>query len=138
GGNLEHAVRAGSIPFPGDGATVIAVTATDEAIKLRSYSSCGSPDGKKPGLCAVVPFPSRLRPTQPFSGTSAAAPQAAGIAALIWSKEPGLSAAQVRKRMEEAARRPTKAPSPETGFGTVRAPEIKSEKSPLDTGSPAR
>ncbi len=122
GGKLGNAVKADSIPFPGDGAEVCAVTAVGAGLKRHSYSSCGA--GAKPDFCAVVPFPSKLRPGQPFSGTSAAAPQAAAAAALIWAREPGLTAAQVRERMQAAAKKAKAGHCAETGYGAVRVPAL--------------
>jgi subtilisin family serine protease len=104
GGNLRYSRRHGSIPFPGDGAEVVAVGAVDVEGRRADYSSCG-PNSRcpKPDLAAVVPFYSLWR-DQPFSGTSAAAPQAAGLAALIWSRQPQWTAGQVRAALKNAAR----------------------------------
>ncbi|HZT80290.1 MAG TPA: S8 family serine peptidase [Gemmataceae bacterium] len=124
GGGMRHATTAGSIPFPGDGPEVIAVGAVSEEGRRVNYSSCGPCSaGPKPDLTAVVPFPSLWRP-RPFAGTSAAAPQAAGLAALLWSKHPDWTASQVRAALGKAA---VDLGPPghdcETGYGMIRLPE---------------
>lgn len=123
GGKMHFSTTRSSIPFPGDGAEVIAVGAVDGKGRRVSYSSCG-PCGTvlKPDLVARVPFPSEWRPEQPFSGTSAAAPQAAALAALIWSRWPQWRAAQVREQLFRAAGKGRVNPSFETGYGIVRLP----------------
>ncbi len=104
GGGLEEATLHGSVPFPADGGEVIAVGAEDLQGKRQEYSSCG-PNGSspKPDFDAVVPFPSLWR-TRPFSGTSAAAPQAAGLAALLRSAHPDWPAERARRSLLQAAR----------------------------------
>jgi hypothetical protein len=103
GGGLRHATPRGSIPFPGDGPEVVAVAAVDAAGKRALYSSCGPNSSRpKPDLAAQVPFPSLWR-TRPFSGTSAAAPQAAGLAALLWARHPDWTARQVRETLQKDA-----------------------------------
>lgn len=104
GGNLGCATCGGSIAFPADGPEVIAVGAVDEAGRRASYSSCG-PNSRcpKPDLVAPVPFPSLCR-SRPFAGTSAAAPQAAALAALCWSRHPDWTATQVRQALRQWAR----------------------------------
>ena len=123
GGKLGTATKAGSIPFPADGSDVVALGAVDERGRRHSYSSCGPVAGSlKPDLAATVPFPSLWRPDQPFSGTSAASPQAAGLAALIWSRHPTWTANQVRAELSKSAKRTGSAHSTETGYGTIRMP----------------
>jgi subtilisin len=124
GGKLQTATRQGSVPFPGDGAEVVAVGAVDGRGKRLSYSSCGSKGGRtKPDLVAPIPFPSQLRPHQAFAGTSAAAPQAAALAALVWARHPNWSASQVRETVVRSARRPGAAAVPwETGRGVIHLP----------------
>jgi subtilisin family serine protease len=123
GGGLEYATAQGSIGFPGDGPEVIAVGAVDPRGRRLAYSSCGPNSAEpKPDFVATVPFPSSWR-TRPFAGTSAAAPQAAGLAALVWARHPDWTARQVR----EALRRGAEDLGPaghdcETGFGRVRLP----------------
>jgi hypothetical protein len=120
---LNHSTARGSIPFPGDGEDVISVGAVTAAGERMAYSSCGPNSRKpKPDLVAPVPFPSLLR-ARPFGGTSASAPQAAGMAALCLSRHPGWSGAQVRHALEKAA----KDLGPpghdcETGYGMIRMP----------------
>lgn len=123
GGFLEHSRAGGSIPFPGDGSSVQAVGAVDCEGRRLFYSSCG-PNSKlpKPDFVAPVPFPSEFR-DRAFAGTSAAAPQAAALAALWWSRHPDWNAAQVRKAMQDSAL--DLGPighDCETGFGLVRLP----------------
>jgi subtilisin family serine protease len=69
-----------------------------------------------------VPFPSLWRP-RPFSGTSASAPQAAAMAALIWSRRPAWTAAQVWDSLRQSAR-DLGPPGHdfETGYGLIQLP----------------
>jgi hypothetical protein len=123
GGGLEYATRGGSIPFPGDGPEVVAVGAVDRAGRRWAYSSCGpNASGPKPDFVATVPFPSAWR-EQPFTGTSAAAPQAAALSALVWSCHPDWTAARVRDVLRSAARRlGSSEHDDETGFGLLHLP----------------
>jgi len=123
GGNLEDYAPGGSIPFPGDGTNVIAVGAVDRACKRLNYSSCGpNSNSPKPDFVSMVPFPSFFR-ERPFAGTSAAAPQAAGLAALCWSRYPQWLPQQIRSALQNAAL-DLSAPGHdwETGYGLVRLP----------------
>jgi subtilisin family serine protease len=123
GGGIQYATLQGSIPFPGDGPEVIAVGAVDSEGHRVSYSSCGPNSSRpKPDLVATVPFPSLWRP-RPFSGTSAAAPQAAGLAALVWSRHRDWTASQVRDSLRKTARDlGPPGHDPETGFGLINLP----------------
>jgi Subtilase family len=124
GAGLGHATAQGSIAFPGDGPEVVAVGAVDGDGQRVSYSSCGpSAAAPKPDLVAAVPFPSLCR-SRPFSGTSAAAPQAAALAALVWSRHPQWTAADVRETLRAAAEDlGPPGHDVETGFGLIRLPE---------------
>jgi subtilisin family serine protease len=123
GGSLRHTTARGSVAFPGDGASVMAVGAVDAKRQRVSYSSCG-PNSclPKPDFVATVPFPSLCR-TQPFAGTSAAAPQAAGLAALVWARNPNRTPSQVIQLLRESA---IDLGPPghdfDTGYGLVRLP----------------
>ena len=58
----------------------------------------------------------------PFSGTSMAAPHVTGVAALLWSEAPGISAAEVRRYMESTAKDlGPDGRDKEHGFGLVQA-----------------
>jgi hypothetical protein len=123
GSGLGYATAHGSVPFPGDGPEVVAVGAVDSSGKRTSYSSCGpnSPE-PKPDLVATVPFPSLWR-SRPFAGTSAAAPQAAALAALLWSHSPQWTAHQIRQALYASAH-DLGPPGPdfETGYGLIGLP----------------
>ena len=123
GGNLEYSKADGSISFPADGARVLAVGAVDRRGLRAPYSSCG-PNSRlpKPDFVAMVPFASQCR-ERPFSGTSAAAPQAAALAALWWSRQPAWSAAQVSAALHAAAfDLGPLGHDWETGYGLIRLP----------------
>lgn len=124
GGDLETATARGSIPFPADGPEVLAVGAVNGEDKRFSYSSCG-PNScvPKPDFMAPVPFPSLWRP-RAFAGTSAAAPQAAGLAALCWSSHPEWTAAQVRDILRKSSHDlgPVGHDN-ETGYGRIGLPD---------------
>jgi hypothetical protein len=123
GSELEFCNRRGSVCFPADGPEVMAVGAVDGTGQRMPYSSCGRDEGDlKPDLVARVPFPSRSR-EMPFGGTSAAAPQASALGALLLSRNPSLTAPQVRQQFRSfAVRTEPSAPSCETGFGLIRLP----------------
>jgi subtilisin family serine protease len=125
GGGLAYSSSPGSIPFPGDGAEVLAVGAVDGTGRRLAYSSCGLRQGEiKPDLVATVPFPSSWR-TRPFSGTSAAAPQAGALAALLWSRHPDWNAEQIRTALTSAAAPcPVRSSRWETGHGLLRLPGL--------------
>jgi subtilisin family serine protease len=123
GGSLEHTTARGSIPFPGDGAKVLAVGAVDARGDRVPYSSCG-PNSRlpKPDFVATVPFPSVCR-QKPFAGTSAAAPQAAGLAAVLWSSQPERTPAQITQSLRDSAiDLGPPGHDPETGYGLIRLP----------------
>jgi subtilisin family serine protease len=103
GGALSYTTKQGSIPCPADGRGVHAVGAVDGEGNRQHYSSCG-PNSPlpKPDFVAEVPFPSLWR-DRPFAGTSAAAPQAAGLAALLWSRHPRWTGKQVSAALRAAA-----------------------------------
>jgi hypothetical protein len=124
GGGMRYATARCSIPFPGDGPEVLAIGAVDDAGQRVDYSSCGPISTRhKPDLVASVPFPSSWRP-RPFSGTSAAAPQAAGLAALVWSRHPNWTARQVRDALLQSARDlGVPGPDDETGYGLIELPK---------------
>jgi subtilisin family serine protease len=103
GGTMHYTTACGSIPFPADGAETQAVGAVDSDGRRFSYSSCG-PNSPlpKPDFVAEVPFQSSWR-DRPFGGTSAAAPQAAGLAALLWARHPSWTAKQVSHELRRAS-----------------------------------
>ncbi len=63
----------------------------------------GAPIGYNPNRCAC-PAGDELYVSDYFGGTSAASPQAAALAALVWSRNPTLTNAQVRTILERSAR----------------------------------
>jgi hypothetical protein len=79
-------------------------------VKVRCIDS---PDSTFPSLCR----------DRPFAGTSAAAPQAAGLAAVLWSSRPNWTPNQVTQALREAA---LDLGPPghdcETGYGLIRLP----------------
>lgn len=74
------------------------------------------PDGE--GLIDTAP--GSAAPT-PISGTSYAAPVVTGVAALIRSREPALTARQVMQRIEDTARHPAAGWDAQVGHGVVDA-----------------
>jgi subtilisin family serine protease len=123
GGYLGTVTSQGSVACPADGSEVIAVGAVTSGGRRLEYSSCGVDfQTVKPDFVAPVPFPTTIR-SQAFSGTSAAAPQAAGLAAVLWSRHPTWSAEEVHAALIKSARDVgPPGPDSETGFGMIRLP----------------
>jgi subtilisin family serine protease len=124
GGGLEYADARGSVACPADGPAVLAVGAVHSDGCRACYSSCGpNPRSPKPDFMAQVPFPSMCR-GRPFTGTSAAAPQAAALATLCWSRHPDWTAEQIRAALRRSARDlGPPGHDPETGYGLIQMPE---------------
>jgi Subtilase family len=121
--SLGYTTSRGSVCFPGDGPEVIAMGAVDDTKHRVWYSACGPNSHQtKPDFVATIPFPSLWR-ARPFAGTSAAAPQGAGLAALLWSRHQDWSATQIRAALRRSAE-DLYSPGPdcETGYGLIRLP----------------
>jgi hypothetical protein len=121
--SLDNTVARASVCFPADGPEVVAVGAEDGSGHRVWYSACGPNSTQlKPDLMATIPFPTLWR-ERPFAGTSAAVPQGAGLAALIWSRHPDWTANQVHTALQGAARDlDPPGPDRETGYGLMRLP----------------
>ena len=112
GVNLEE--HRGDLPYlPGqsDDPLLVQVAAVDQYETLISYAgwwgSCYGPNQVEiagPSQAITTTYPVRSGSyTYDFNGTSAATPFVAGVAALIWATDPGLSAEQVREILLETA-----------------------------------
>lgn len=124
-----------TIEFPANMKEVISVGAIDKNGKLWNYSQYGE------GLCLVAPSGdgnsssdivttdrmgslgyNNSNYTEHFSGTSAACPQVAGIAALILSARPDLNASEVKNALlSTATDLGTKGYDTKYGYGLVNA-----------------
>jgi hypothetical protein len=123
GGGLLSTTCKGSIAFPADGPGAFAVGAVDSDGQRLGYSSCGPNSAlPKPDFVAEVPFPSLWR-ERPFAATPPAAPQAAGLAALVWGRNPDWTAEKVANTLRGSARDlGPKGHDPETGYGLMLLP----------------
>jgi subtilisin family serine protease len=147
----EHGTAEGSLLVPADGARVLAVGAyrvTDG--RLEEFSSRGpTVDGiAKPEVCA--PDFVSTATDSPFVGTSAAAPHAAGVAALLLQTAPQAgffdfrwSAGELRQWMSTAAAPDTFADPNAAAWGLLRAPDFAEPTNaagryPLEFISPTR
>ncbi len=80
---------------------VIAVAATDHNDALASFSSYGATtvDVAAPGVNILSTYPISQGSYGTISGTSMATPHVSGLAALLWSQNPSLTAAEVKSRI---------------------------------------
>jgi subtilisin family serine protease len=122
GATLQDHTLTNSIVFPAENERVFAIGAVDAKGIRCEYSGCGG-QRRKPDFVAQVPFPSHWR-KEPFDGTSAAAPQVAGIVALVRGRYPDWSA----KRVYEYLRLSANDLGPhgqdaETGYGLIQLPK---------------
>ena len=127
--DLEISTPQSSVAFPADGPEVIGVGAVDMDGRRMSYSSCGPNSTHfKPDMVAPVPFMSFCR-SRPFAGTSAAAPQAAGLAAVLWSENKSCVAREISQKLLESTS-DLGAPGPdfETGYGRIGLPRVQARR----------
>ncbi|MFN8532862.1 MAG: S8 family serine peptidase [Dehalococcoidia bacterium] len=88
--------------YPGASPSVLAVGATDSNDKRAGFSTSGSyVDVSAPGVGIISTY--RNGGYLTMSGTSMAAPMVAGLAALIWSRTPTMTAAQVRQAILDSS-----------------------------------
>ena len=89
--------------FSSDGPRRVFYQADGTAITPGNYSSTGGAVRQKPDLTAADGVKTSLAAFNPFYGTSAAAPHAAAIAALLKSKNNTLPPAQIRTALTNTA-----------------------------------
>ncbi|NWJ94614.1 MAG: S8 family serine peptidase [Chloroflexi bacterium] len=138
--SLEESTPEGSVATPADAQGIISAGAVNwRDNKLEDYSSRGpTTDGRaKPELTG----PSRvttqtLGSERTFAGTSAAAPQISGTAALLWSAAPTLTTDEIAHYLTLNALRPATVPvvrNPASGFGRVQlGPVSAAQRGPLE------
>jgi fimbrial isopeptide formation D2 family protein len=111
--------------FSSDGPRRIILDPTGAELTPGNRTSTGGVVRQKPDITAADGVSTAAPGFNPFYGTSAAAPHAAAIAALIKSGAPGITPAQVRTALVSTAidieARPTDAVDPDTGAGIVMA-----------------
>lgn len=117
----ERGSAWGHIIAPADGDSVMAVGGVQLTGAIASFSSPGpTADGRiKPDFCALavgvaVASPDLDTGYAAVSGTSLSCPLAAGVAALLLQRAPGLTPWQVREALRETASR---AAIPDNDFG---------------------
>jgi subtilisin family serine protease len=89
--------------FAGSLAGVISVAAVDQGGNLASFSNYGhnSVSLAAPGVQIESTYPNNSYAT--LSGTSMATPYVSGIAVLLWSQNPALTAEQVKQRIVDTS-----------------------------------
>lgn len=141
-GNYDAGPNPG-INYPAADPDVLAVTSVDSADKLSVFS-CTGPQAAlaAPGERILSTYWSRHGGSAyaESSGTSMAAPLAAGVAALVWSRHPDWSAREVRSDLEDSARRQGPAGRNELyGYGIVDAfRSVAVGENPAAMNSPAQ
>jgi hypothetical protein len=89
--------------FSSDGPRQVFYNADGTAITPGDFSSTGGAIRQKPDIAAADRVSTSLSDFRPFPGTSAAAPHAAAIAALLKSYNPALTALQIRALLTNSA-----------------------------------
>lgn len=124
------------VTYPASYPSVLAVGAVDSNGQRANFSQTGPYlDLVAPGVDVVSIGPRGPGQWQ-GSGTSYAAPFVTAVAALVRAYHPGLSAAQVRNRLEETADHPAAAlPDSGFGWGTVNPMAAVSTVLPDESGN---
>jgi subtilisin family serine protease len=89
--------------YSSDGLRRVFFLANGTAITPGNFSSTGGTVRQKPDIAAADCVMTSTPGFNPFCGTSAAAPHAAAIAALLKAADPGLTTAQLRAALQSTA-----------------------------------
>lgn len=111
--------------FTSDGPRRVFFTADGSPITPGNFSSTGGAVRQKPDITAADGVSTSVPGFAPFFGTSAAAPHAAAIAALVLSGNPGTGEADLRDAFDATAL--DLAPSgvdARSGYGIIRADDV--------------
>jgi thermitase len=112
-----------TLNYPAAYAEVVSVAATDNRDQRASFSNANSDvEIAAPGVNILST--KRGGGYVSFSGTSMATPHVAGVAALIWGKNPGFTAAQVRSKLDTSVD-DKGAPGRDSSFGFGRVNLLK-------------
>jgi thermitase len=108
-----------TLNYPAAYAEVVSVAATDNRDQRATFSNANSDvEIAAPGVNILST--KRGGGYVSFSGTSMATPHVAGVAALIWGKNPGFTAAQVRSKLDASVDdKGAAGRDPQFGFGRV-------------------
>jgi hypothetical protein len=133
---MEYTTRARTVTVPATGPRTTAVGAVNvSTLALQPYSSRGPTiDGRrKPAF--VAPDAVTTGAIDPFEGTSAAAPHAAGAAALVLDADPTLSPGAVVDRLSETAdpRNYSGVPNNRVGVGLINVTDAVRPQDPVAT-----
>lgn len=109
-------------PTFSDGLRHVFYNSDGSAMTPGNFSSTGGSIRQKPDIAAADHVSTDVPGFQPFSGTSAAAPHAAAVAALLWSYSPSLTTAQIRAILTTSALDVNPAGvDRDTGYGVIMA-----------------
>jgi uncharacterized repeat protein (TIGR01451 family) len=108
------------LTYPGDANFSVAVAATDDTNTVASWSNYGNwVRIAAPGVNVLSTYPNASYAT--MSGTSMATPHVAALAGLLFSTNPGISAAAVAQRIQQTAQSPNTGWNQYIGYGVIDA-----------------